>query len=57
MTRLLIALAVLFTLSGGPAMAVEEPHYTVSLRAGGLEVRDYPPLTSAQVTVGGAHHP
>jgi hypothetical protein len=53
MTRFLAAVAVLFVLIGGPAHAIEEPRYTVSLKAGNLEVRDYPVLLSAQVTVTG----
>ena len=54
MTRLLLALSLIFTLSAGaPAMATEEPPFTVSLKAGDLEVRDYPALIAAEVTVGG----
>jgi hypothetical protein len=34
-------------------MATEEPPFTVSLKAGDLEVRDYPALIAAEVTVGG----
>ena len=34
-------------------MATEEPPFTVTLKAGDLEVRDYPALIAAEVTVGG----
>ncbi len=53
MIRLLISLALLFTLTGAPAMATEEPPFTVTLKAGDIELRDYPPLIAAEVTVGG----
>jgi hypothetical protein len=53
-----MALAVLasaaFTLMlGGPVMAVEEAPYRVISNAGGLEIREYPPLVVAEVTVEG----
>ncbi len=52
-----VGLALLVTLLsialGGPAMAVEEPAYTVGVREGSLEVRDYPALIAARVSVGG----
>ena len=38
---------------GGPAMATEEPAFTVSLKEGAFEVRSYPALVAAQVTVTG----
>lgn len=38
---------------GGEAMATEEPKYKVSRQHGELEVRDYPALTFAEVTVDG----
>lgn len=39
---------------GGLAMATEEPSYTVSLKEGAFEVRNYPALVAAQVTVTGS---
>eukprot|EP01037_Dinobryon_pediforme_P010135 gene10135-10203_t len=45
----LIGLAVI----GTWAMAVEEPKFTVSLRDGAFEVRDYPAVVVAEVTVSG----
>jgi hypothetical protein len=51
--RLASLVMVLATALGGPAMAVEEPAYTVSAREGNLELRDYPALIAARVTVGG----
>lgn len=38
---------------GGAAMAVEEPKYTAVVRDGAFEVRDYPELIVAEVTVTG----
>ena len=52
MKALVIGLALAFTLSA-PAMATEEPAYTVSLKSGSMEVRDYPALIAAEVTVAG----
>ena len=40
-------------LLGGVASAVEEPPHTVSARDGDFEIRDYPALTVAEVTVPG----
>jgi hypothetical protein len=42
-----------FSLIGGPAMAVEEPEFRVELRDGDCEIRDYPELLAAEVTVAG----
>lgn len=50
---LLISLVLLFTLTAAPAIATEEPAFSVTLKAGDIEVRDYPPLIAAEVTVGG----
>lgn len=36
-------------------MAVEEPAHTVVLREGAFEVRDYPALVAAEVSVDGSH--
>ncbi len=49
------AAGLLFSLLvfGGVAMAVEEAPYTVVTHEGQFEVRDYPPLVAAQVTVSG----
>jgi hypothetical protein len=46
---------VLFSLflSGGMAMATEEPAFKVTLKSAALEVREYPPLIAAEVLVGG----
>jgi hypothetical protein len=43
----------LFIASAGPAMATEEPAFTSSLKEGAFEVRSYPTLVAAQVTVTG----
>ena len=51
--RLFLALVAILTLTGSPAMAVEEPSFTVSVREPGFEVRDYPPLIAAQVEARG----
>ena len=48
--RCLTALTLAFAFAG-TAMAVEEPSYSVSLQAGDAEVRDYPALIAAEVTV------
>ena len=46
------ALVVLMSI-GGPAMATEEPKFTVSQKEGDFEVRSYPALVAAQVSVSG----
>lgn len=54
MMKRLARLAVLvFTFMGGPALAVEEPPYTVEIQAGPIQVRDYPALIAAETTVSG----
>lgn len=50
---IVVALASLATLIGAPAMAVEEPPFTVSISAPPIEVRDYPGLIAAEVSVPG----
>jgi hypothetical protein len=40
-------------LVSGPAMAAEEPSYTLVERVGSIEIRDYPALIHAEVTVRG----
>jgi len=49
---ILPALSLVLALTG-TAMAVEEAPYAVSLEEGAIEVRDYPPLIAAEVTVPG----
>jgi hypothetical protein len=44
---------LLLILSGAPAMATEEPSFTVSMKEGAFEIRNYPALVAAQVTVTG----
>jgi SOUL heme-binding protein len=44
---------IALVLSGGSAMAVEEPSHTVVLKDGAVEVRDYPALVAAEVSVSG----
>jgi hypothetical protein len=53
MKRVLITLLFGLTLIGAPAMATEEPPFRSVLRDGAFEVRDYPALTVADVTVPG----
>jgi DNA gyrase inhibitor GyrI len=50
-----ISLAVVLTLAllGGPAVAVEEPAFRSVLQDGAFEIRDYPALVVAEVTVTG----
>ena len=51
MKRLILALSLF--LSGTPAMATEEPPFTVELAQGAFELRQYPPLVVAEVSVTG----
>lgn len=48
-----LALLLCLAVTGTPAMAIEEPKYTVSLREGAFEIRDYQPSIVAEVTVVG----
>ena len=41
------------TVKGTPAMAIEEPKFTVSLREGAFEIRDYGAAIAAEVVVTG----
>lgn len=50
----LIGLLVSVTLIGNPAMAIEEPKFTLVLREGAFEIRDYQAAVAAEVTVTGA---
>jgi len=52
-TRILLALLVTFNLYGPIAMATEEPPFTAILKEGDFEIREYPPLIAAEVTVTG----
>ncbi len=52
MRSLLLAAALALNL-GTPVMATEEPPFTVELKQGEFEVRDYPPLIVAEVSVTG----
>jgi hypothetical protein len=51
--RTLLSAILGLTLVGTRAMAVEEPAFKAVLVDGAFEVRDYPPLVVAEVTVGG----
>lgn len=51
--RWLLTVLVITTLLGSTAMAVETPDYKVVQQDGGFEVRDYPSLVVAEVTVEG----
>ena len=53
MKSLLVAVALALNLLGTPVMATEEPPFTVALKRGEFEVRDYPPLIVADVSVTG----
>lgn len=50
---LLLALMFGLNLLGTPAVATEEPPFTVHLAKGEFEVRDYPALVAAEVSVPG----
>ena len=51
--RLAAALLLFFLLPGAPAMATEEPEFTSILREGDFELRQYPALVVAEVSVAG----
>jgi hypothetical protein len=53
MKPILLGLIIALLAIGTPAMAVEEPKYTVSIHEGAFEVRDYQPTVVAEVTVSG----
>lgn len=46
-------LVIGFVLAWSQTTSVEEPKYTVSLREGAIEIRDYPATVAAEVTVTG----
>ncbi len=48
-----IALAMVLSAVGGSAMATEEPKYTVNLKEDNVELRDYPAMVAAEVSVKG----
>ena len=50
---LLLGLLISICTTGTPAMAIEEPKFTVSLREGAFEIRDYQAAVAAEVTVTG----
>lgn len=54
MKRVILGALAALALSGGRAMAVEEPSFTVVVREGAFEIRDYPALVVAEVVVAGA---
>lgn len=52
-SRTLFSAILIFSLFGSSAMAVEEPAFKKVLQDGDFEVRDYPSLVVAEVTVSG----
>lgn len=54
MRNSILGLLCALFLSGGVAMATEEPSFTVAIHEGDFEVRDYPALVMAEVTVSGS---
>jgi hypothetical protein len=53
MKNLFLGLLLCFSVTGTPAMAIEEPKYTVALQEGPYEIRDYRGTVVAEVTVTG----
>jgi hypothetical protein len=53
MKRLIFGLLVGFTLIGSPAVAIEEPKFTLAFREGPFEIRDYQAAIVAEVAVTG----
>lgn len=53
MRRLFVALLLGLNLLGTPVMATEEPPFSVKLAEGEFEVRDYPAMVAAEVSVKG----
>ena len=54
MRKALLGLLFGLCVFGGVAMATEEPAFTVALHEGDFEVRDYPALVVAEVSVAGS---
>jgi hypothetical protein len=54
--RCLLGALLILGLLGGRAMAVEEPHYTTTLQDGAFELRDYPAMVVAEVSVTGTQY-
>jgi hypothetical protein len=52
-SRILFALLLTLNLYGSLAMATEEPPFTATLKEGDFEVREYPSLIAAEVSVTG----
>ena len=50
---LLASLFIAFIITGTPAVAIEEPKFTVSLHEGDIEIRDYQAAVAAEVMVTG----
>lgn len=53
LNRILVGIVTAASLLGAPAMAVEEPAFQTVLKDGAFEIRDYPALAVAEVTVTG----
>lgn len=53
MMRAIFGLVLAFTLIGSAAMAVEEPPFEMVVKDGDFELRDYPALIAAEVSVKG----
>lgn len=51
--RIVLGAILTLTVLGGPALAVEEPAFRTVLQEGAFEIRDYPALVVAEVTVTG----
>ena len=52
-TRIFLVLLLGFTVIGTPAMATEEPKFSVFFQEGAFEIRDYQAAVAAEVTVDG----
>jgi hypothetical protein len=53
MRGLFLGFLLCVAVTGTPAMAIEEPKYTVSFQEGAFEIRDYQAAVAAEVTVAG----
>ncbi len=49
-----LTMALAWVLLGGAAMATEEPNFRLYIREGNLEIRDYPAVIAAEVSVSGS---